>query len=160
MLSKSNLEEILHVALSTGGDFADIFIEDANGTIVACEDNKIERITTGNSHGAGVRVIKNKVISYSSTSKVTLSELKKTAKQAASAFSGSAMPRRVAQAAANSRSVRPCAFHDHSAAAVTLKSKSRLSGRTWPHKQASPLSTSSVMRYLMNCGPLQGQATE
>ncbi|NQU16762.1 MAG: TldD/PmbA family protein [Candidatus Saganbacteria bacterium] len=90
MLSKSNLEEILHIALSTGGDFADIFIEDSNGTIVACEDNKIERITTGNSHGAGVRVIKDKVISYSSTSKVTLSELKKTAKQAASAFSGSA----------------------------------------------------------------------
>lgn len=90
MLTKPQIEEILHIALKTGGDFAEIFIEDSNGTVVACEDSKIERITSGNSHGAGIRVIKDKTISYACTSNVTLSELRKVAEQAASAFSGSA----------------------------------------------------------------------
>src|SRR3989339_322692 len=89
MLSKSELEEILHLALETGGDFAEIFIEDENGTTVACEDNKIEKIVTGNSPGAGIRVIKDKIISYGSTSLVPLDELKKVARETAAAFSGS-----------------------------------------------------------------------
>ncbi|MFC1496618.1 TldD/PmbA family protein [Candidatus Margulisiibacteriota bacterium] len=90
MLTKLNLEEILFMALSTGGDFAEIFIEDANGTTVGCEDNKIERIVTGNSHGAGIRVIKDKTVSYACTTNLTLKNMLKTARQAASGFSGKA----------------------------------------------------------------------
>lgn len=67
MLSKENLEEILHAALKNGGDYAEIFIEETNSTSIACEDNKIEKITSGTDIGAGIRLISGKEIFYSST---------------------------------------------------------------------------------------------
>ncbi len=80
MLSKENLEEILAIALSRGGDFADIFIEENVSNSILLEDNRIEKITSGTSSGAGIRIIAGDIISYASTSLVNLEEMKKAAK--------------------------------------------------------------------------------
>lgn len=84
MLSKQQLEEILHEALKTGADFAEIFLEETNSTAVVCEDNKIETITSGVDAGCGIRVISGKEIYYGSSTDMSLPALKKLARSVAS----------------------------------------------------------------------------
>ncbi len=56
MASKVALERALSVALTTGGDFAEIFWEDTRKTRMNLIDGKIENCGAGREHGAGVRV--------------------------------------------------------------------------------------------------------
>jgi len=80
MLTKQQLEQILHEALKTGGDFAEIFIEESNRTSVVCEDDKIEKINSGIDRGAGIRIINGKEILYGSTTDLSLPNLINLAK--------------------------------------------------------------------------------
>ena len=87
MLSTRELEEILGIALKTGGDFAEIFIERSKGTSVICEDGKIEKVTSGIDGGAGIRVILGDTASYACTTDTSFSSLKNTAEAASRSFS-------------------------------------------------------------------------
>lgn len=75
MLDRGTLAEVLDAALQHGGDFADVFVENRVTTMVACEENQIERIQSGNDIGAGVRVVKGDTTAYAYTNKVTKEEL-------------------------------------------------------------------------------------
>ncbi|MDD4601017.1 Metalloprotease TldD [bioreactor metagenome] len=75
MLDRRVLGEILDTALQHGGDFADIFIENRSTTMVACEENRIERIKSGTDIGAGIRVIYGDTTAYAYTNKVTKADL-------------------------------------------------------------------------------------
>lgn len=44
-MQKKELKEILNAALSAGADFAEIFIEQKESTVISCEDSKIEKST-------------------------------------------------------------------------------------------------------------------
>lgn len=83
-MDKEKLMEILKIALSRGGDFADIYIEKRFTNQVSCEDNKIEKIISGEDVGAGIRVISGESNIYGSTNKITEVGLKKLAKEIAS----------------------------------------------------------------------------
>ncbi|MEE8180065.1 MAG: TldD/PmbA family protein [bacterium] len=83
-MDKEKLMEILKIALSRGGDFADIYIEKRFTNRVSCEDNKIERLISGQDVGAGIRVISGESNIYASTNKVTEVGLKELAKEIAS----------------------------------------------------------------------------
>ncbi|MFH1362175.1 MAG: TldD/PmbA family protein [bacterium] len=87
MLSKENLEEILHTALRSGGDFAEVFIEDANVTSITCEDNKIEKIVSGTEVGAGIRVINAKETAYVASSDTSFAALRDAALQISESIS-------------------------------------------------------------------------
>ncbi|MBE5766109.1 MAG: TldD/PmbA family protein [Clostridiales bacterium] len=58
MASKKAFELALSAALTTGGDFAEIFFEDTRRTRMNLIDGKIENFVAGREHGAGVRVYK------------------------------------------------------------------------------------------------------
>jgi len=88
MLSQKNMEEILATALSSGGDFAEVFIEEANSTSITCEDNKIEKISSGTDAGAGVRVISGKETSYVASSDTSFASLREAALKISSAMTG------------------------------------------------------------------------
>ena len=88
MLSKDNLEELLKTALENGGDFAEIFIEEKNSNLVACEDNKIEKITSGTLVGAGIRVINGVSTSYVTSTDLSFPSLREAALKAASGIHG------------------------------------------------------------------------
>lgn len=75
MLSQSQLEEILDTALSKGGEFADIFIEDTAQTSIVFEENKIDKISTGTDIGAGIRVIDGQNIYYAASEDTTFEPL-------------------------------------------------------------------------------------
>lgn len=75
MLDRRILSDTLARAMRRGGDFADIYLENRTSTVIACEDNKIERIKTGTETGAGVRVVYGDTTAYAYTNKVTAEEL-------------------------------------------------------------------------------------
>jgi TldD protein len=58
------LSKLLKKALSNGGDYADIFIEDTKPLTIQLEDDKIEKLTSGVDSGIGVRVIFNGKSAY------------------------------------------------------------------------------------------------
>ena len=88
MLSKENLEELLGTALRSGADFAEVFIEETNATSITCEDNKIERISSGTEAGAGIRVIVGQETAYLATSDSSFESLRKIALKISESVSG------------------------------------------------------------------------
>ena len=56
MLDKRIAQEVIDCALSTGGDFAEIFYEDRLNNSVSMLSGKVESVNSGRLHGAGVRV--------------------------------------------------------------------------------------------------------
>ena len=75
LLSKIDCGRILKEALSQGGEFAEIFLENKLTTSVVMEDNRIEDVLTGFEQGAGIRVIFGHKTAYSYTNTVTEREL-------------------------------------------------------------------------------------
>jgi len=65
------LTQTLEIALSGGGDFADIFIEEERTTNISCEENRIERVISGIDRGACVRVISGRRTKCAYTSDLT-----------------------------------------------------------------------------------------
>lgn len=58
MLSKNMIKDILGKALSSGGDFAEIFVEDKVSNSLNMMDGKIEKIVSGRDYGVGIRIFK------------------------------------------------------------------------------------------------------
>lgn len=80
MFSEKLLAEVLNMALSNGGDFADIFIEHSEVNSIFCEDDKIENVSSGVDAGAGLRIIRGEEIIYGSTNELNEEGLKKLAR--------------------------------------------------------------------------------
>lgn len=59
MLNNELLLKILKKTLSSGGDYADVFVEHRKPTSIQLEDNKIEKILSGIDSGVGIRRISN-----------------------------------------------------------------------------------------------------
>lgn len=89
MVDKNGLKEVLGVALSNGGDFADIFIEEKQTTGIGMEAGKIERVNSGLDAGAGIRVLSGEVTAYAYTNDLTKDGLLEAAKIVSHAAKGS-----------------------------------------------------------------------
>ncbi len=78
MISKSLALEVLNVGLSTGADFAEIYVEKNNSNVMSLENGKLDEMSSGITFGAGVRLLKENrsVYGYSNNlSKKSLVEL-------------------------------------------------------------------------------------
>jgi TldD protein len=78
---------VLTKALSSGGEFADIFVEQSTPLSIVCEDGKIEKVISGFDYGAGVRLIFGERTAYAYTNELTtesLLEIADAVRQAAS----------------------------------------------------------------------------
>jgi len=89
MLEKAQLEEILNIALSKAGDFADIYLEKKKVNGVVCEENKLERVVSGYDVGAGIRVVSGEATAYAYTNDLSLASLKEVAKVVSQGAKGS-----------------------------------------------------------------------
>ncbi|SHE60872.1 microcin-processing peptidase 2. Unknown type peptidase. MEROPS family U62 [Desulforamulus putei DSM 12395] len=67
MINQNDLKEVLSVALSNGGDFADIFLEEKQTTGIGMEAGRIERVSSGLDAGAGIRVLSGEATAYAYT---------------------------------------------------------------------------------------------
>jgi len=81
--------KILKAALASGGEYADIYLEDTANTSVVAEENRIEKVITGRDRGAGVRVIANLKTYYAYTNDITEKGLLEVARTVASGVKGS-----------------------------------------------------------------------
>ncbi|MBP3645158.1 MAG: TldD/PmbA family protein [Clostridia bacterium] len=85
MLNQATAQEVLNTALSTGGDFAEIFLEDRRDNVLVLQDNRMETINSGRIHGAGIRVYVGLNAIYTYTNDTDCEGLLRCARQAASA---------------------------------------------------------------------------
>ena len=86
MFDHKLLEEVLAVAMSTGGDFAEIFGESTRNNNVVFIDGKIDKIIDNTITGIGVRVFNGQRTVYASTSDVTREGMIACARSAADAL--------------------------------------------------------------------------
>ncbi len=85
MLNQHAAERALSTALSSGGDFSEIYLEDTDATTMTMTSGKMETAVSGRSFGAGVRVFKGTNSVYVYTNDGSEAGLVKAAEQAAAA---------------------------------------------------------------------------
>ena len=85
MLDKNIAAAALDAALSTGGDFAEIFMEDRRNYSLLLQSERLETVNSGRLHGAVVRVYNGLTAVYAYTNDTDREGLLRCAKEAASA---------------------------------------------------------------------------
>lgn len=88
MIEKSLIENILNEALSTGGDFAEVFIENKIGDSFYLIDGKVEQAISGNDFGVGIRIFKELFSVYAYTNDMSEENLIRVAQKASKAIRG------------------------------------------------------------------------
>ena len=88
MISKKTVEQALAAALRTGGDFAELFLEDRRSGSMGLVDGHIESAATGRRHGAGIRIYQGLNSVYVHTNDTSAAGLLAAAVKAADAVSG------------------------------------------------------------------------
>jgi len=88
MLSKQLALQVLNEALATGGDYAEIYVEETSSENIALENGSVEAISNNLSFGIGIRILKELKSVYGYTSNPSKGSLLKLAKDLASSFSG------------------------------------------------------------------------
>ena len=83
MIEQSILEEVLGVALSTGGDFAEIYAENTRNNSLSFVDGKIDRVGDNTYSGVGIRVFLGQKTVYATTTDLSREGLLAAAKNAA-----------------------------------------------------------------------------
>ena len=86
MIDKNIIIDVLGKALSTGGDFSEIFIEDTQRSSLGLVDGKIETAVSGRDFGVGIRIFKGYRSIYAYTNDASRVGLLKAAEDAALAL--------------------------------------------------------------------------
>jgi len=81
-LDKETLNKVLAEALSKGGDFAEVYLENRTSRNIVMEESKFKSGLYGISQGAGVRVISGNKTGYAFTDDINLENLLRAAKVA------------------------------------------------------------------------------
>ncbi len=79
------LDATLHAALRSGGDFAEVFVEDRRTCSAGFDDGRIEELVSGRSRGAGIRVRAGASVGFAHTTELSPAGLRGAAKVAAAA---------------------------------------------------------------------------
>ncbi|MBM7616266.1 TldD/PmbA family protein [Alkaliphilus hydrothermalis] len=86
MLDRKLIEEIILAALSTGGDFAEVFVEDKSNTQLMLQGGKVEKSISGRDFGVGIRIFDGLNSVYAYTNQHTKEQLIKMAIEASKAI--------------------------------------------------------------------------
>lgn len=89
MLNERLITDIILAALSTGGDFAEIFMEDTYNTNIRMIDGLVEEGVSGRDYGVGIRIFQGFRSVYAYTNDASRDNLMKVALEAAAALEGS-----------------------------------------------------------------------
>ena len=89
-LSASDLRAVLEVALSSGGDFAEIYMEHRTYDLINMEEDIIKETAESVSLGMGIRVIRGDRTGFGYTNDLSLDKVRKTALTAAAIAHGKA----------------------------------------------------------------------
>lgn len=92
MINKELLEEVLATAMSTGGDFAEVYGEHTRSNSLQLVDGKIDKVADNFISGVGVRVFLGQRTVYASTSDISREGLLACARSAADALGEGSAP--------------------------------------------------------------------
>ena len=95
MLDEGVIQRVLGAALRTGGDFAEVFVEDKRSSSARLDDGKVEELSSGRDRGAGIRVVVGETTGYAHTADLSESGLRSAAEAAAAAARGTGDGERV-----------------------------------------------------------------
>ncbi|MFP5319798.1 MAG: TldD/PmbA family protein [Acidimicrobiia bacterium] len=88
MLEETVVARVLAEALRSGGDFAELFVEDRCSSSARLDDGRVEELTSGRDRGAGIRVVRGETTGFAHTSDLTETGLRTAAAAAGSAARG------------------------------------------------------------------------
>lgn len=88
MISKALALKVLNECLTTGGDYAEIYLERTISNVVTLENGKVESTTKNNSFGAGIRILNKLQSVYGYTSDLSEKSLMTLAHNLAASYSG------------------------------------------------------------------------
>lgn len=88
MLSQGTIEKVLTVAVETGGDFAELFLEDKTSSSLTMTGGILEKAISGRDFGLGIRIFKGYFSMYAYTNDIREDNLIKVARSAAQAITG------------------------------------------------------------------------
>ena len=88
MISNDVAIDVLNAALSTGGDYAEIYCENALNRSLNLENGKVDSCGSNQSYGAGIRILKGLQSVYGFTSDLSKNNLIKLANSLAVRFDG------------------------------------------------------------------------
>ena len=88
MLDEAVIQRTLGAALRTGGEWAEIFVEDKRSSSAVLDDGKVEELTSGRDRGAGIRVVVGDSTGFAHTADLTEDGLRTAAEAAAAAARG------------------------------------------------------------------------
>ena len=89
-LDDADVRAVLTAALSSGGQFAEIYAEDRRARNLRLDDGRIEDVVSGVDRGAGIRVVAGRRTAYAYTNVLTRDALVEAAKAAAAGVPGEA----------------------------------------------------------------------
>lgn len=89
MLSKKLISNVLNTALTTGGDFAELYEEKTVYNNMTLDNGKITEVSSSIVSGAGLRILKQLQSVYGYTNNLTAKALNQLAESLASSFKGS-----------------------------------------------------------------------
>lgn len=87
-IDEASAKEILEVALSTGGDFAEVYMENSTNETLQMRQGKLANANTSKVKGAALRIIKGETEVNASVTICTKEKLLECAKTLAGSFSG------------------------------------------------------------------------
>ena len=85
MIDQDVIRQTLSTALRTGGDFAEIFVEDKVSSNALFDDGKVENLSSGRDRGAGIRVIVGETTGFAHTADLSAAGLAEAAEAAGAA---------------------------------------------------------------------------
>src|SRR5262245_8331918 len=88
MLDPDDLSATLDHALRSGGDFAEVFVEDRRATNGRFDDGRVEELVSGRDRGAGIRVVRGDTTGFAHTADLTPEGLRAASEAAAAAARG------------------------------------------------------------------------
>jgi TldD protein len=68
MIDQAVVEQVLSAALSSGGEFAEVFAEDRRSSAARLDDGRVEDMVSGRERGAGIRVVAGETTGFAHTS--------------------------------------------------------------------------------------------
>ncbi|MCL2213154.1 MAG: TldD/PmbA family protein [Oscillospiraceae bacterium] len=86
MLNSALVKDVLHQALSTGGDFSELFVENKRGESLLMRNGVLEEAVSGITYGCGLRIFNGGNCVYAYTNDTDRDSLLRLATQAAAAI--------------------------------------------------------------------------
>jgi len=100
VLDRDLINHTLTTAMKTGGEFAEVFVEDKRSSSAVLDDGRVEELTSGRDRGAGIRVVVGDTTGFAHTADLSEAGLRAAAEAAAAAARGGGGGARTVEVAA------------------------------------------------------------